>query len=210
MELEEAKEGKERKASNWASVRQNSSSFIKFPQNLDRELGDSLVFKNVLTSFIKPKIKLAEQICSRSNPFSKKFFKDGKTLGAMSNVRMIWLARCFYVWFLNWIKSWKNYSFSSLNPLASCGKNGDPTNSEPHHILENLSYSVIPRWSEMTYFVFLMETVGFMDSVQTRGGYGFLKRNRWNSAEVELKGIEMNSAKRNSKRRTGMAIGPPL
>jgi len=51
--------------------------FIRFSQDLDREIGDSLVFKNVLTVFDENLNQLGETIVP-VDPFSKKFFKDGK------------------------------------------------------------------------------------------------------------------------------------
>jgi hypothetical protein len=51
--------------------------FIRFSQDLDREIGDSLVFKNVLTVFDENLNQLGEKIVP-IDPFSKKFFKDGK------------------------------------------------------------------------------------------------------------------------------------
>ncbi len=49
----------------------------RFSQDLDREIGDSLVFKNVLTVFDENLNQLGETIVP-VDPFSKKFFKDGK------------------------------------------------------------------------------------------------------------------------------------
>ncbi len=51
--------------------------FIRFSQDLDREIGDSLVFKNVLTVFDENLNQLGETLVP-VDPFSKKFFKDGK------------------------------------------------------------------------------------------------------------------------------------
>lgn len=49
----------------------------RFSRDLDREIGDSLIFKNVLTVFDEDLNQLAESVVS-VDPFSKKFFKDGK------------------------------------------------------------------------------------------------------------------------------------
>ncbi|SFT76466.1 protein of unknown function [Algoriphagus locisalis] len=50
---------------------------VRFSRELDREIGDSLIFRNVLTVFDKELNQLAETEVS-VDPFSKKFFKDGK------------------------------------------------------------------------------------------------------------------------------------
>ncbi|PZX47010.1 DUF4221 family protein [Algoriphagus chordae] len=49
----------------------------RFSQEMDRKIGDSLVFKNVLTVFDENLNQLAETLVP-IDPFSKKFFKDGK------------------------------------------------------------------------------------------------------------------------------------
>ena len=51
--------------------------FWRFSRDLDSEIGDSLVFKNVLTVFDEDLNQLAETLVP-VDPFSKKFFKDGK------------------------------------------------------------------------------------------------------------------------------------
>jgi hypothetical protein len=51
--------------------------FWRFSRDIDREIGDSLVFKNVLTVFDEDLNQLAETVVP-IDPFSKKFFKDGK------------------------------------------------------------------------------------------------------------------------------------
>ena len=51
--------------------------FWRFSRDLDREIGDSLVFRNVLTVFDENLNQLAETIVL-ADPFSKKFFKNGK------------------------------------------------------------------------------------------------------------------------------------
>jgi hypothetical protein len=51
--------------------------FWRFSRDLDKEIGDSLVFKNVLTVFDENLNQLAETVVP-VDPFSKKFFKDGK------------------------------------------------------------------------------------------------------------------------------------
>ncbi|WP_425636897.1 DUF4221 family protein [Algoriphagus yeomjeoni] len=55
----------------------NNEKFWRFSRELDREIGDSLIFRNVLTVFDKDLNQLAETEVS-VDPFSKKFFKDGK------------------------------------------------------------------------------------------------------------------------------------
>ena len=50
---------------------------LRFSQEMDREIGDSLVFKNVMTVFDENLNQLAETQVP-IDPFSKKFFKDGK------------------------------------------------------------------------------------------------------------------------------------
>ena len=52
-------------------------SLVRFSQEMDREIGDSLVFKNVMTVFDENLNQLAETQVP-IDPFSKKFFKDGK------------------------------------------------------------------------------------------------------------------------------------
>lgn len=51
--------------------------FFRFSRDLAKEIGDSLVFSNVLTVFDKDLNQLAETVV-QVDPFSKKFFKDGK------------------------------------------------------------------------------------------------------------------------------------
>jgi hypothetical protein len=51
--------------------------FCRFSRQLDREIGDSIIFKSVLTVFDKDLNQLGEQVV-QVDPFSKKFFKDGK------------------------------------------------------------------------------------------------------------------------------------
>ena len=51
--------------------------FWRFSRDLDSEIGDSLVFKNVLTVFDEDLNQIAESAVP-VDPFSKKFFKDGK------------------------------------------------------------------------------------------------------------------------------------
>ncbi len=51
--------------------------FIRFSRDLESEIGDSLVFRNVLTVFDQNLNQLAETVV-QVDPFSKKFFKDGK------------------------------------------------------------------------------------------------------------------------------------
>ncbi len=55
----------------------NHEKFWRFSRELDREIGDSLIFRNVLTVFDEELNQLAETEVS-VDPFSKKFFKDGK------------------------------------------------------------------------------------------------------------------------------------
>lgn len=55
----------------------NNEKFWRFSRELDREIADSLIFRNVLTVFDKDLNQLAETEVS-VDPFSKKFFKDGK------------------------------------------------------------------------------------------------------------------------------------
>jgi hypothetical protein len=50
---------------------------LRFSRDIDREIGDSLVFKNVMTVFDENLNQLGEVIVP-VDPFSKKFFKDGK------------------------------------------------------------------------------------------------------------------------------------
>lgn len=54
-----------------------SQRVYRFSQDLDREIGDSLVFKSILTVFDQDFNQLVEQEVS-VDPLSKKFFKDGK------------------------------------------------------------------------------------------------------------------------------------
>lgn len=54
-----------------------SQRLYRFSQDLDRQIGDSLVFKSILTVFDKNFTQLNEQIV-QVDPLSKKFFKDGK------------------------------------------------------------------------------------------------------------------------------------
>jgi hypothetical protein len=49
----------------------------RFSQDLDKEIGDSLVFKSVLTVFDEDLNQIAEKVIP-VDPFSKKFFKDSK------------------------------------------------------------------------------------------------------------------------------------
>jgi hypothetical protein len=49
----------------------------RFSQDLESEIGDSLVFRSVLTVFDEDLNQLVETVV-QVNPFSKKFFKDGK------------------------------------------------------------------------------------------------------------------------------------
>ncbi len=51
--------------------------FWRFSRELDREIGDSLVYRNVLTVFDEDLNQLTEALVP-VDPFSKKFFKDGK------------------------------------------------------------------------------------------------------------------------------------
>lgn len=51
--------------------------FWRFSRDLESEIGDSLIFKNVLTVFDENLNQLGE-IAVSVDPFSKKFFKDGK------------------------------------------------------------------------------------------------------------------------------------
>ncbi len=55
----------------------NQRRVWRFSRDLDREIGDSLIFKNVLTVFDEDLNQLAETEVL-VDPFSKKFFKDGK------------------------------------------------------------------------------------------------------------------------------------
>ncbi|MDR7132626.1 hypothetical protein J2X69_005000 [Algoriphagus sp. 4150] len=55
----------------------NQSRFYRFSRELDREIGDSLIFRNVLTVFDKELNQIVEAEIL-ADPFSKKFFKDGK------------------------------------------------------------------------------------------------------------------------------------
>ncbi|GAB3227279.1 DUF4221 family protein [Algoriphagus aestuariicola] len=54
-----------------------NSQFWRFSRELDREIGDSLIFKNVLTVFDEDLNQQGEMVVP-VDPFSKKFFKDGK------------------------------------------------------------------------------------------------------------------------------------
>ena len=54
-----------------------SQRLYRFSQDLDRQIGDSLVFKSILTIFDQDFNQLVEQVVS-VDPFAKKFFKDGK------------------------------------------------------------------------------------------------------------------------------------
>lgn len=56
---------------------QTSRRLWRFSRDLDREIGDSLVFRSVLTVFDEDLNQLAESVVD-VDPFSKKFFKDGK------------------------------------------------------------------------------------------------------------------------------------
>ena len=56
---------------------QTSRRLWRFSRDLDREIGDSLVFRSVLTVFDEDLNQLAESVVT-IDPFSKKFFKDGK------------------------------------------------------------------------------------------------------------------------------------
>lgn len=56
---------------------QTSQRLWRFSRDLDREIGDSLVFRSVLTVFDEELNQLAESVVD-VDPLSKKFFKNGK------------------------------------------------------------------------------------------------------------------------------------
>ncbi|WP_268033404.1 DUF4221 family protein [Algoriphagus sp. PAP.12] len=55
----------------------SNNQFVRFSRKLDREKGDSLIYKTILTVYDKDLNQLGETIVL-ADPFSKKFFKDGK------------------------------------------------------------------------------------------------------------------------------------